>query len=117
MKRDLNLIREILVAVEANLDPQAWIDPEPDGYTPDQISYHVMLMDQAGLIEGWNRSAIGVFRWSARNLSWEGHEILEAAKNDEVWNRARNTLELANAGLVFEVLKEVLLDEVRKISR
>ncbi len=114
MKRDLDLIRAILMAVEANPDPQAWIDPEPSGYSTDQVSYHVMLMDQAGLVEGWDRSAIGVFRWSARNLTWLGHEGLEAARAEPVWQRARERLEASCEGSVFEVLREALVAAARE---
>lgn len=111
MKRDLDLIRLILLEVENNADPQAWFDPEPVGYEPDQVSYHIMLMDQAGLIEAWNRSAIGIFRWSARNLTWRGHEFLEASKDDTVWVKTRNTMAQLGPGLVFAVLEEVLFEE------
>ena len=113
MKRDLELIRLILIEVENNPDPQAWIDPEPVGYQPDEVSYHVMLMEQAGLLEGWNRSAIGVFRWSARNLTWRGHEFLEAAKDDTVWTRTKNTIGQLSPGIIFDLLEQVLFEEAR----
>ena len=115
MKRNLELIRLILLEVENNPDPQNWFDPEPDGYEPDQVSYHVMLLEQGGLIEAWNRSAIGVFRWSARNLTWRGHEFLEAAKDDTVWTRTKNTLGQLGPGIVFDVLQETLLNEARAL--
>lgn len=114
MKRDADLIRTILLEVEANPDPQSWIDPEPAGYTPEQISYHIMLMDQAGLIEGWDRSAIGIFRWSARNLTWKGHEVVEAARSEEAWAKTKSTLAQTTGGQVFELLSELLVTEARK---
>ena len=114
MQRDLELVRIILMAVEANPDPQEWIDPEPEGYTADQISYHIMLLDQAGLIEGWNRSAIGVFRWSARNLTWRGQETLAAMKNDTAWAKSKVKLNEIAPGIVFELLVEELLAELRR---
>ena len=114
MKRDLDLIRLILLEVEKNPDPQGWIDPELDSYGPDEISYHIMLMDQASLIEGWNRSAIGVFRWSARNLTWLGHEILGASRDQDVWQKAKKRLSGLAPGLVFELFTESLMDEARR---
>ena len=111
MKRDLDLVRLILIEVENNADPQNWFDPEPVGYETEEVSYHVMLMEQAGLIEAWNRSAIGVFRWSARNLTWRGHEFLEAAKDDTVWIKTKNTVAQLGPGIIFDVLEEVLRDE------
>ncbi len=113
MKRDLDLIRSILLSVEKNADPQAWIDPQVSEGTPDQISYHVMLLTQAGLIEGWDRSAIGVFRWSARNLTWQGHEVLEAARDDAVWHKAKHKIAATGGGVVFEIFAQVLVEEAR----
>ena len=117
MQRDLDLIRLILLEVEKNLDPQAWFDPELESYHPDQISYHIMLLDQAGLLEGWNRSAIGVFRWSARNLTWRGHEVLEASRDQDAWQKTKNRLSDLAPGLVFEVLAESLIEEARRNAR
>lgn len=117
MQRDLDLIRSILLEVEKNPDPQAWIDPELEGYDPDQISYHIMLLDQAGLVEGWNRSAIGVFRWSARNLTWRGHEILEASRDQSAWRKTKTRLSDLAPGLVFEIFAESLIDEARRNAR
>ena len=116
MQRDLELVRILLREVEANPDPQEWIDPEPEGFTPDEVSYHIMLMDQAGLIEAWNRSAIGVFRWSARNLTWHGHEILAAASHEEAWNKTVAKLTDIAPGLVFEIFAESLMGEVRRAA-
>jgi hypothetical protein len=115
MKRDLDLIRLILLEAENNADPQNWFDPEPVGYETEAVSYHVMLMEQAGLIEGWNRSAIGVFRWSARNLTWRGHEFLEAAKDDTVWTKTKNTIGQLGPGIIFDLLEEVLCTEARTV--
>ena len=117
MKRDLDLIRLILLEVEKNPDPQAWIDPELERYEPEQISYHIMLLDQAGLVEGWNRSAIGIFRWSVRNLTWRGHEVLEASRDQDVWQKTKNRLSDLAPGLVFEIFTESLMDEARRSTR
>jgi hypothetical protein len=113
MKRDFDLIRLVLLEVENNADPQNWIDPEPVGYESVEVSYHVMLLEQAGLIEGWNRSAIGVFRWSARNLTWRGHEFLEAARDDTVWTRTKNTIGQLGPGIIFDVLEDELRAEAK----
>ena len=114
MQRDLELIRLILLEVEKNPDPQAWIDPELGEFEPDQISYHIMLMDQAGLLEGWNRSAIGIFRWSARNLTWLGHEVLEVSRDQDVWQKTKKRLSDLTPGLVFELFTESLMEEARR---
>ena len=115
MKRDMDLIREILRQVEAHEKPQEWMDPQVPGRTELEVSYHVMLMDQGGLLEGMDRSAIGIFRWSARCLTWKGHELLAAARDDNRWNQC-----LAAAGggpsVNLEVLERLLVDSVTKAA-
>ena len=49
MKRDMDLIRKILLLME--VEPQRKV-PGIEGYTSEQIGHHVYLMMQAGLIEG-----------------------------------------------------------------
>ncbi|WP_172592417.1 DUF2513 domain-containing protein [Nitrosomonas supralitoralis] len=49
MKRDLNLVRNILLcAIEQECE--FFGNPEIEDYSSDQISYHINLMDQAGLV-------------------------------------------------------------------
>ena len=109
MIRDMNLIRQILLQIEANDDPQLWIDPEIDGRPEQGISYHIMIMEQAGLLDAIDRSAIGIFRWSARRLTWLGHEFLDVAKDESRW---KSCLAVAggNGAANFDILHQSLRD-------
>ena len=109
MMRDMELIRQILMQVEANDDPQTFVDPTVEGRTEQDVSYHVMIAEQAGLLEAMDRSAIGIFRWSASRLTWTGHEFLDAAKDEEVWKRCLTKAGGTSASN-FDVLKQLLLD-------
>ena len=50
MKRDMDLIREILLAIETIGPPQGLARLDLPGHDPETVSYHVRLLDQAGLI-------------------------------------------------------------------
>lgn len=114
MKRNLDLMRDILVTLEAHPTPSEWIDTEIEGHTGVEVSYHVMLLHEAGLLEGWDRSAIGVFRWSASRLTWEGHEFLEAARDDTAWQETTELVAGRTGGQSFVVLKDALLARARE---
>lgn len=114
MKRNLDLLRDILVALEAHATPSEWIDPEVDGHTGVEVSYHIMLLHEAGLLEGWDRSAIGVFRWSASRLTWEGHEFLEAARDDATWKEITERVAERTGGQPFVVVKDALLASAKE---
>ena len=52
MKREMELIRKIALAVEEEPTGFARENPVIDGYTEEQIAYHVYLMLEAGLVRG-----------------------------------------------------------------
>ena len=79
-----------MLAAEKNKDPYELVDPKFEGHNETEISYHIALLDDAGLLHGQDRSAIGVFRWSAGALSWAGHEFVEAARDEAPTEPALN---------------------------
>jgi hypothetical protein len=109
MKRDMDLVRQILMVCETAPGGYAPDDLRVEGYTDEQIGYHVMLMVQAGLMEGGDRPGQNPTSptWRANNLTWEGHEFLDSVRNDTTWNKAKSALG-AVGGMTFGVLKAVL---------
>jgi hypothetical protein len=110
MKRDMDLVRRILLVCEAHEHGYA---PRPlavDGYTDEQIGYHAMLMVEAGLLHGTSISQFGSPSpaYLASSLTWAGHEFLDAARDDTVWAKAKGAAAAAG-GVAFDVLKELLV--------
>ena len=87
MKRDLELIRVLLLEVEgkATIQPQKLNAP---GFSPDQVDYHVDLLIDAGYLNGY-RMAGGTL---PTVLTWVGHEFLDATRNDTIWQKVKTTL-------------------------
>jgi DNA-binding transcriptional ArsR family regulator len=90
MKREKDLIRELLLKLESlPLKPGKTFvldGREPaigvDGYSPDQITYHLELLKEDGLIESpGSQPAIGV---TFRGLSSRGHDFLDDIRNPAV---------------------------------
>jgi hypothetical protein len=116
MKRDMDLARKILFAIEScddPLGPQSSLEVE--GYADMVIAYHVKLLAQAGLIEADDVSEMGEdgFRWWAGSLTWEGHEFLEAARDDTRWNKTKRLVSDKAGGLMFEALKFALMQGIK----
>lgn len=103
MKLDKDLVRDILLAIEASdAVPMGWITLELPERSKEEMSYHVMLLDEAGLIEGQDLSTKGDFEWQPTRLTYKGHEFLETIRDGEVWNRTKAGAEKAgNAGIGF----------------
>ena len=114
MKRDMDLIRNILIALEdAPFHGRPLTIKHPD-HSPDEISYHVMLLHQAGLIHAVDHSGDEFVDWYPEYLTWQGHEFLEAAKDDTRWSRAKNHVKEKGGPMVFDVLKSLLVSYAKQ---
>ena len=90
MERDMDLIREILLRLEAHrhgFAPALAIE----GYTDEQIGFHVALMSQAGLVDAHQATSIADKSPSAlpTSLRWEGYELLAASKDEGTWKKGK----------------------------
>lgn len=115
MQRDMELVREILLALERHPDGFAPDDLVIEGYTEDQVAYHAYIMGQAGLIEVADSTNLGSSGPEAliKNMTWEGHEFLDAAREPKRWAEARALLHQAG-GASFKVWTAVLTELVKK---
>ena len=109
MKRDMDLARSILLAIEASdQEPGHEIDLSIGDHTDVEVSYHVMLLHEAGLIEALDLGMVGL-AWRPKRLTWQGHEFLEAARSDSLWERAKRRALDETGGLSLELLQTVLI--------
>lgn len=111
MKRNMDLVRTILLKIEEYPEPNGWVDISIEGYTNLEISYHIKLLSQAKLIEAVDGDDTSGFDWRAISLTWEGHEFLDAAKNITVWEKTKALIKSKGLGESYEVVK-FLLKEV-----
>ena len=116
MKRDMNLVREILIWIENQEHGYVNGNPSIESYSEEEIGYHVYLMYQADLVNAADTTSQGDKSPNALLLgvTWAGHEFLEAAKDDTIWAKAKNTVLKSSAGIAFDVLLEWLKAEARK---
>jgi len=121
MKRDMELVRKLLMAVESlGEEKQGGITfpgnnygvvEDIDGYHRDTVYYHIKLMIDAGLISGNVSETMGggVSHAFASSLTWEGHEFLDAARENSVWQKTMEKAGNAATSISFEVLKALLI--------
>ena len=80
------------------------------GYTQEQITYHDCLLIDAGLVRGAIApSKTGPLHAShVIGLNWVGHEFLDAARNDSIWNQLKAKLKISALELPIDLMKEIL---------
>lgn len=109
MKLDKDLVREILLAVEASEeDPLGWTELNLEGREALDVSYHVMLLHEAGLIVGQDLSTDDGLEWLPKRLTYKGHEFLDTVRDGEVWELTKTGAEKvgsASLSLMFELGK------------
>jgi hypothetical protein len=111
MKRDMELIRKILLEIES------WKDTTPkivdlDGYDSIIIGRHVELLYEANLIDSLKPFESGLDHDPAtifiKDLSWSGHEFIDVLKNQSVWGKLNENFSVEElAGLPLSVLQNV----------
>ena len=120
MKRDLNIVRQLLLDIEKHdsTHPFTLTPDEKDSFTNEEMQYHLFLMHQAGLISGQDISTFDGPQFLIKGMTWQGHEFLEAARNDQVWNAANDKAEdkgMDLKSLPFEIAKELLFEYTKRM--
>ncbi len=110
MKRDVDLIRQILLIIEeADDGATKWVDLEIPDRDKVDVAYHVMLLSQAGLIVAINLSSKDGVDWRPRRLTWEGHEFLDAARDEAIWQQAKAKIESVTGSAGLGTLHSLLI--------
>ena len=105
MKRDMDLIRTILLEVEKLPLSGANSELEIPGHTPEEVTYHIMLCQEAGLLDAVDASSFDGTYWIPTRLTYQGHEFLDAARADTIWNQAKTSVLKTTGTLTLEALK------------
>ena len=117
MKRDMELVRTLLLYFEDKPSDRVIQVAEIDGYDAATIKYHQVLLYDAGLL---NCEPIKTERgrlldvWPSE-LSWQGHEFLDKVRAPFIWDEVKREIE--SKGLVtasLDILKALADKAIRK---
>jgi hypothetical protein len=118
MKRDMDLVREILLAVEADEgDPEALRQIDVPGHDGLEIAYHIQIVAEAGFIEAEELTSNTIYDWRAKRLTWDGHEFLDTVRDTETWNEVKSGAAKAGAAslqFLWEIGKEIAKQKLKQ---
>jgi hypothetical protein len=117
MKRDMDLIRELLLKLEALPLGQGeivYITPDAAeiavrGYDVAQIDYHLSQIRQSGFVDG-PRPGTGI---GFRCLTPAGHDFLDSVRDPETWTKTKKGAAAAG-GFTLELLGDLAKGFIKK---
>ena len=108
MKRDLDLVRQLMLQIEAL--PAA----PPVQYRMSEIEdpvllAHLEMLIEAGLVNGKIARSHGVRGdvISVSGLTWQGHEWVEIVRSQSLWNEVKSAVLDGGGVLTLELTKAV----------
>jgi hypothetical protein len=115
MKRDMEIIRSILLNVEDD-KYQYGERVHLDGVSDVVCGHHVALIFDAGLAEGrlLTSSSIGIAGAMIFRLTSAGHDFCDGIRQDTIWNKAREHILKPGASYGLSILVEYVRVQVHK---
>ena len=123
MKRDMDLVREILLALEplpVNFDNpmplQVGVEPLIfNGRTNEEIAYHIRIMTQGDLISMGGIGDDGVTIRKYYGFRWHGHEFIDDVRDPKAWAAAKEGARRVGSGslgFLWEIAKGIAKHEL-----
>ena len=107
MKRDMDLIRAILLKIEEQGSPTLAKPPTIEGADAPSVAEHLRLLYEAGLIDAAeHRRLAGAPLYLDMRLTWEGHEFLENVRDPQVWSNTKAAAQKVG-GFSFGLIAEL----------
>ena len=113
MTRDMELIRQILLRIEQTDGIQSLFDEN----SPRRrlIDYHLLLLHEAELIAGLvvvecDNGELITQIVSKPRLTWIGHEFLDTARDETIWNQAKERVGKSVGTVAMSVLSALLIE-------
>ena len=120
MKREMNLLRDILFHIEAFLDYGDYEMSEDLHKKFDQeislkkFTYHVKLLCEAGFLECKDSSADDGESYIILSISNSGHDFLDSIRDKTVWEKIIVKLRESGGGYTLTFVGELAKDLLKQ---
>ena len=118
MKRDMDLIRDILFYIEKEHDGDEPLLLDFDKFPeekPEDVFGHVEILIQGGFLKFHKQSFIQLPL--SNGITWEGHDFLDSVRDPEVWRKTKDAAEKAGGftiSLLGEIAKGLVKTKIEK---
>lgn len=109
MKRNMDLVRLILLEIEEQYRSTALYNLRIEGYDTETIAYHCKILHEAGLIDSYRaRYADNMLcSFGVGALTWEGNDYLDKVRDDSVWRKTKDVITQKGLPLILDTVKTI----------
>jgi len=123
MKRDMDMIRDLLLEIEggrkmfqtvSNTEAEMLGIPDEAGLSredAEKLQLHLELLEQQGLIEVAFKALGGTV--VVKQITWSGHDFLDSVRDPEVWKKTKGGAAVAG-GWTLDLLKDLAKGLLKK---
>ena len=107
MKRDMDLIRAILLNVEEKRKGNKFLQIDYEdfaGHKPEDVYGHLVLISDSGLLKPHHQSFDMLPM--TNGLTKEGFDFLDSVRNPEIWEKTKKTAEKVG-GWTIDILADL----------
>ena len=118
MKRDMDLIRKVLFALEGR-EADIGDTLSIEGYSMAEVAYHCSLLHDAGYVRGYKGfyASNELHYFGVGSLTWDGVEYLEKIRNENVWKKTKEIIIGKGLPLGIDVIKSVASSVISEMIR
>ncbi|MGE0421638.1 MAG: DUF2513 domain-containing protein [Reyranellaceae bacterium] len=102
MKRDMDLIRALLMEIE-KLDRPAMHDLMGSAFPEDKkrlVGHNLLILIQADYLSGVDAHSMTDDDFLNLDLTWKGHELLDSIRDSAVWSETKKQMkQVGNASV------------------
>jgi Hypothetical protein (DUF2513) len=123
MKRDMDMVRELLLRIEAVKlvdSPTVVFSTSDDLMQPGEdratVLYHMQLLVDAGFATPLTLG-ISQFGPGIEGLRWKGHDFLDSVRDAEIWRRTKESASKAGGytvDLLIDIAKGFIKTQIKK---
>jgi len=111
MKRDMDIVKRVLLAIEEKYVDVALHDGELgiEDLGLEVVAYHCDILYEHGLISTYKPYYVGdgIYAFGVGRLTWDGHDFLDKIRDESNWERIKKAINDNKLPMTIEVVKDV----------
>ena len=86
-----------------------------DGESKAVVLYQIKLLYEAGLIDAIDASSKSGPGYFVDCLTWQGHEFLDAIRDETIWSKVKGKLSSFGGTLPFDIILQLATDAAKQL--